>query len=64
MRPAAERILLLLSWNLCIDMVDYVVYVRLKARVEDEGSLRVLLTPDFEEISLFYHCQLSQIKQI
>jgi hypothetical protein len=39
MRPAAERLLLLLSLNLCIDMVDYFVYVRLKARVEDEGFL-------------------------
>jgi hypothetical protein len=38
MRPAAQKLLLLLSLNLCIDMVDY-VYVRLKARVDDEGSL-------------------------
>lgn len=34
MRHAAEKLLHLLSLNICIRMVDYVVYVRLKAKGE------------------------------
>jgi hypothetical protein len=48
MRPAAGKLLLLLTLNICIEMIDYVVYVSLKASGEDEGYLRVLLAHDIE----------------
>ncbi len=45
-------------------MVDYVVYVRLKAKEEGEGYLWGLLTTDFEKFLSFYQRQHFQTRRL